>query len=836
MKSFSMRMSPVLALVLTFAFCACGGDDPAAQPGTGDVQADSGAPSGDEGTPLPDVADSEDASEGSEEAADATPDPDPKPVAPADEGVALPISSWMVTSLVSSDPILELLELGMFEMPEAGSSQGAYWTEVPTGESGSFSIMGTGMLFYGVAKIIVPEPVSAVVRADGVLGVYLRTAQQPGDIYHSKRTRVPIRLHKGGNILVVRGVRRNKGPEVEVSTTTHELVFNPKDLVVPDLEPLAPHEQWVGIPVLNTTATTALDVEARLLDSEALEETSIRLPALGPMSTVQVPFALSPKPALAADGEPRVVTLHIESASLDFAYETEIEIPTRDPESTAGVARTFRSRIDRSAQHYAVREPTSVVVGQTYGLGLALHGAGVGLKGMANAYAPKDWIYMAAPTNRRPFGFDWEAWGRLDGLEVLDLASSSLPIDPTRVFVTGHSMGGHGTWQFGVLFPGRFAVVAPSAGWISFETYASQEPFPNPPFGWACASSDTLLYIENLADRAVFGIHGTADDNVPVSQLETMVTYLEPIVDDLHVHYEEGAGHWWDGEVSEGADCVDWPPLFELLSERFLDPTELSFTFRSPGPGVSPTHSYATILSATTPAELVKLQSASDGDTVTLQTTNVRSMVLDNAALASKGISKVLVDGTEHGVGDTPIAIGPAEGKTPDRYGPLIQVFQQPFCMVWADGGPPQYREYASRMLSTWNIIGNGTACAMPLSKLTDEVRAEHNIVYLGVPAAEVPLPASTQMSWAEDVVTVAGQDFDAALLGFVFPDGDRLGAVLTTTRTHEYLVYRVIPFSSRFWIPDWVVLAADGPAHGAGFFGGDWGFEPKLSFPQGLF
>ena len=160
-----------------------------------------------------------------------------------------------------------------------------------------------------------------------------------------------------------------------------------------------------------------------------------------------------------------------------------------------------------------------------------------------------------------------------------------------------------------------------------------------------------------------------------------------------------------------------------------------------------------------------------------------------------------------------------------------MQVFQSPFCLVWADGSPVEFQRYAAFLLSTWNIIGNGTACAMPLSELTDAHRAEHNIIYLGVPMEQVPLPESIPMAWDELNVTVYGVDRPAAALGFIFPEGDRLGAVFTTTRTHEYLRFRLSPFNSRFWIPDFLVWA-DGGAQAAGFFDSDWNFNAALSLP----
>src|SRR5262249_53415508 len=137
---------------------------------------------------------------------------------------------------------------------------------------------------------------------------------------------------------------------------------------------------------------------------------------------------------------------------------------------------------------------------------LSLHGAGVQATNQIGAMSAKTWAHIVAPTNRRPFGFDWEDWGRLDALEVLDAAGRVLEYDPARVYLTGHSMGGHGTWQLGVLFPDRFAAIGPSAGWIDFASYAGAPRPENPTptesiFLRAAATSSTLSMKANLAGR-----------------------------------------------------------------------------------------------------------------------------------------------------------------------------------------------------------------------------------------------------------------------------------------------------------------------------------------------
>ena len=47
---------------------------------------------------------------------------------------------------------------------------------------------------------------------------------------------------------------------------------------------------------------------------------------------------------------------------------------------------------------------------------------------------------------------------------LLDRLLADLPIDPDRVCLTGHSMGGHGTWLWAMDSPQRFAAIAPLAG------------------------------------------------------------------------------------------------------------------------------------------------------------------------------------------------------------------------------------------------------------------------------------------------------------------------------------------------------------------------------------
>jgi hypothetical protein len=301
-----------------------------------------------------------------------------------------------------------------------------------------------------------------------------------------------------------------------------------------------------------------------------------------------------------------------------------------------------------------------------------------------------------------------------------------------------------------------------------------------------------------------------------------MFGLVNPIT-EVTFHQEPGAGHWWDGDAADGADCVDWPPLFEKMEATLTNPYELNFSYKTPSPMVNALHSYVTIRSCTTAYQDCAITSSNPADgTVTLLTDNVRSMTLNGDALVDQGITTITIDGTVQGVSGGTMEIGPQDGKNPQVHGPFNQVLQQPFCLVYPDDGHVTYKRYASFLLSAWNIIGNGAGCALPLSEVTDELRTERNLVYIGVAEADIPVTIPQPFDWGVNTVVIDGTPYSAGAMMFVFPDGDRLAAVMTTTWNFEHLLYWHQPFSSRSAFPDFIVYTTQGLA-AAGMTNPDW-------------
>jgi len=105
------------------------------------------------------------------------------------------------------------------------------------------------------------------------------------------------------------------------------------------------------------------------------------------------------------------------------------------------------------------------------GLLIAMHGGGVGsgdarsAYGMAQAAASKlGWIVIA-PEVLEKTAHGWTDSGTEEFvLGLVDAALRTFKVDPDRVYFSGHSMGGYGSWMLGGHHADRIAAIAPSAG------------------------------------------------------------------------------------------------------------------------------------------------------------------------------------------------------------------------------------------------------------------------------------------------------------------------------------------------------------------------------------
>jgi dienelactone hydrolase len=696
-----------------------------------------------------------------------------------------------------------------------------------------------------------------LLEAAGHSMVYVNGEPRAGDPYQYGFVRLPVALHAGANDLLF-AVGRGQ-LSARLTTPPRPVFLDLRDATVSDVVKgeVAVYKAAVVVVNASTRPLAGLAFNTAAGDTKiVVKDRSLTIP---PLAIRKIPFSIPGAPADATDKYTVEVTLSSADGPrvLDSA---KLEVRVRRPDQS--YRRTFYSDIDNSLQYYAVQPARPDPKDKDRpALFLTLHGAGVEGLGQADAYRGKTWGHIVAPTNRRPYGFDWEDWGRLDALEVLELAQKQLKTDPRRVYLTGQ-MGGHGVWHLGATYPDRFAAIAPSAAWISFWTYAGgrrpDKPTPIEAMLLRASSpSETFALARNYAQHGVYVLHGDADDNVPVEQARRMRQVLGEFHPDFAYYERPGAGHWW------GNECVDWPPLFEFLGRhslpRVADVRRVEFVTASPG--VSARCRWAVVEAQVHPLQpsTIKITCDPKDRRFRGETDNVARLALDLDALTPGDPLTVELDGQRldkfpwpdkgrlwlKRTGDKWAASAePAKSlKGPDRYGPFKEAFRNHMVFVYGTKGTKEENAWAYDKArfdaETFWYRGNGSVDVVADADFDADKQRDRNVILYGHAESNAAWKAllgdgPVQVRRGAVVVGDRKEKGDDLACLFVRPrpgsDSALVGAVSGTGPAGLRLTDRLAYFVSGSGFPDCLVLGPEMLAKGAegvraaGFFGEDWG------------
>ena len=174
-------------------------------------------------------------------------------------------------------------------------------------------------------------------------------------------------------------------------------------------------------------------------------------------------------------------------------------------------------------------QDTSAVQGGKFPLLISLHGIGErgsDLQRLKNDGLPRildgknDFpFYVVSP--QCPARTEWY-YDRTDLLvrKLIDKALVLYPVDRRRVYLTGYSMGGIGSWDMGIRHPGVFAAAAPIAA-------RGEE-------GWnVCA----------MTEIPVWAFHGENDGLVPLSAAQRIVTQFQNCGGEITFTIYPNTGH-----------------------------------------------------------------------------------------------------------------------------------------------------------------------------------------------------------------------------------------------------------------------------------------------------
>jgi len=146
---------------------------------------------------------------------------------------------------------------------------------------------------------------------------------------------------------------------------------------------------------------------------------------------------------------------------------------------------------------------------------------------------------VVAPRTKGEYEF-WAEEEMIDSLDsLLEEIQNGLSVDPERIYVTGPSAGGNGTWVLGLTYPERFAALAPVMGY----------------YGWPFAVPENIC---DLKDVPVWAFHAENDEVITLEAEQMLVDALEACGGNVQFTVDPDAGHDFDGPVYSGTELFDW--------------------------------------------------------------------------------------------------------------------------------------------------------------------------------------------------------------------------------------------------------------------------------------
>lgn len=192
-------------------------------------------------------------------------------------------------------------------------------------------------------------------------------------------------------------------------------------------------------------------------------------------------------------------------------------------------------------------EPYEQRADETWPLILFLHGAGergndiekVKIHGIPKIAERNPAFPFIACSPQCPKDSDWRI-ERDAVMALLDEIVTGYRVDKRRIYLTGLSMGGYGTWDLACEYPGEFAAIVPICG------------------GGNPERAKALIH------TPVWVFHGAQDNIVPIRESEKMVERLQAIGGDVKFTVYPDANH------NSWTETYDNPELYEWMLGQSL--------------------------------------------------------------------------------------------------------------------------------------------------------------------------------------------------------------------------------------------------------------------------
>ena len=800
------------------------------------------------------------------------------------EGLLLKLPNGYQETIISPNPIEAALALDKWKSPKEndvvkqGGDEFGKWQQVKADENGWFSdSLFEGAYFY--TSLDLDKKNIMILEAMGDDMVYVNGSPRSGnpyclkDKFESWETNfdfsfLPVYLNKGKNEFIFKCSRGRL--KAKLFEPLLPVMFNKNDMTLPDLITGEKIDSWASIVIVNSSSETQKNIFIKASVEDNEDETSPVI-VIQALSVKKAAFHITGSPI--KEKGSRIVKLFLcKAVNQKTEILDTISITLRVLDQEENHKETFISKIDGSVQYYGITPADNKDKTESVALFLSLHGAGVDAINQSGSYFHKTWGHIVAPTNRRPYGFNWEEWGQLDALETIDIIKSRYKIDENRIYLTGHSMGGHGTWHIGSLYPDKFAAIGPSAGWISFWTYRFHGMDTidvtdiRKMIRRATTPSETFMHVENYKQFGVYIIHGSEDDNVFPDESHKMVSKLNKVHKDFVYYEQKGAGHWWDNSDEPGADCIDWPPMYDFFARHARPGKERirEIDFLTSNPGVSAKNNWLTIDMQNKQLEVSSVNILFDPglcrftgftknvkrlafDLDILQNGGPVTVKLDSQKIDNINISKdqkqlwLEYDNEKWSVGSEP----GLEKKSHLRYGTIKEVFRNKVVFVYGTKGTPEENKWAFDKArydaeKLW-YQGNGSIDVIPDSDFKPSKNPDQNVMLYGnkkTNAAWSSLLSDSPVQVLENKITMDNEIIEGKNLGCILVRpraGSRvasIGAISGTGLEGMKSCNRLPYMNPGIGLPDCTIFNSNILTKGdngiliTGFFGFDWSIK----------
>ncbi|MDN3595425.1 alpha/beta fold hydrolase [Zunongwangia endophytica] len=789
-------------------------------------------------------------------------------------------------SAIQYDPIFaEVLQNGFQinegkEVFDSFKEETIAWENIAISENGEFNDPKLRRNGYLYLEYISEEERTVIFEASGHTNVIINGLPHEGDHYDFGWNLIPITLKKGVNKFLLSGGRFSR-MRARLLITYKPVEFTTRDLTLPDVLQEEQEDLWGAIRIINTEKNSLKGAKIKVEINGISAETKV--PTIVSKNVRKVPFSI-PIPSNLKEGDSITANLYLQAANgrdIDTA-KIVLDIKSKFKHHK----NTFLSKVDNSVQYYSVA-PSLTKNKENQALFLSVHGASVEAVNQANAYKQKDWGHVVAPTNRRPFGFAWEDWGRLDALEVLEHSEKLLKTDPQRTYLTGHSMGGHGSWYLGATYPDRFAAIAPAAGYPdlldyrnSFISRISDEQIEKQ-FEMSAADfkqkinldfknttekdldlitrragnpSRTLKLKNNYLHYGVYILHGDSDNVVPTYLAQRMREELGKFHNDFAYYEYPGGKHWF------GNESVDWPPIFYFFNRRKIksDAEMNKIDFSTASPGVSSKSHFITILQQEHPFEISNFKFERTENGLSIVTSNIKTLSVDLAAMDHPNLKAMVIDGDsispftseiiyfENEAGSWKISEKPDDSeKSPLRSGGFKDAFRHNMVFVYGTKGSKEENEWyfnrAKFDAEKFWYRANGSVEVIKDTDFKASDYIDRNVIIYGNKsnnAAWKKLLKNSPVQFSKNQVKIGNKTLKGEHYGayFIYPKENHefasIGVVTASGIKGMHAAYANDYLENGTFYPDLLLFNDEMPKNGlsgikaSGFFGNNWSVE----------